>query len=72
MKLNGWQRLWVFSSMPWVLGGLFGVVYGVKHLEFETISSSIFIGLGFPAFMYAFGWGIAWIRRGFKQNDPKA
>ena len=66
MRLNGWQRLWVFLSVPWLIGGLIGVGYGIRHWEGYIVAASFSWGLGFPGLMYAFGWGVAWVRNGFK------
>ena len=66
MRLNGWQRLWVFLSVPWLIGGLIGIGYGIRQMEGDTVAAGFAWGLGVPGLMYAFGWGVAWVRKGFK------
>jgi hypothetical protein len=68
MKLNGWQRLWIFISVPFVLWGLLLVASGLKELNGGEVGIGLSIAVLFPLFMYAVGWGMAWVRRGFKES----
>jgi hypothetical protein len=73
MKLNGWQRLWVFVSVPFVLAGIGSIIAGLTVFE-EGLSAhdlllGIWIAFGWPLSLYAIGWGIAWIRRGFREQS---
>lgn len=66
MKLNGWQRLWIVLSAPFVIGAAIGAILSVVHGEFGFLWFSIAAGIVWPALMYAFGWTIVWVRRGFR------
>lgn len=67
MKLNGWQRLWVFLSIPFVLIGLGLVIGGFFSTDGLVFMfwTGVWLAIGWPLTMYACGWGIAWVRRGF-------
>lgn len=65
-RLNGWQRLWVLLSVPFVVGGLIISAYGLRQMDTSDIWGGIAVAVTGPMFMYAFGWGIAWVIRGFK------
>ena len=61
MQLNGWQRLWVLTAAIWtVIVVLFTVSLGVG----SPISTFAWWVIP-PLSLYAFGWAIAWVRRGF-------
>jgi uncharacterized membrane protein len=67
MRLNGWQRLWFLISAPFVVFGLYLLLfYGVKNENPIDIWAGISIAILWPALMYAIGLGIAWVRRGFR------
>lgn len=61
-RLNGWMRLWVFLSSPfWIMAVVF-----ILNGELEGAFYAATIG---PAIMLTFGYGIAWVRRGFKKTN---
>ncbi len=72
MKLNSWQRLWIFVSVLWL--AFWGVGFG--YLQHATGIASPVAGLwGFVLFgllplilLYAVGWGIARMRRGSRDE----
>lgn len=67
MKLNGWQRLWVFVSVPiFIVGVVAFVMELVSESQYADPTSPILAAVLWPAFLYAFGWGVAWVRRGFR------
>jgi hypothetical protein len=63
MKLNGWQRLWVVVSVVWILYLVVaGVADGIDSEQVLPVLMALFL---VPAFLYAIGAAVAWIRRGF-------
>jgi len=68
IRLNGWQRLWVFLSVPFVIAGLVVFYDAIVKLSSSDLGAAFGIGLAWPATMYAIGWGVAWVRRGFKSD----
>jgi hypothetical protein len=69
VRLNGWQRLWVFLTAIWLACWLAGiaVVLSLDGFEPEAILYVV-PALGIPAGVYALGLGWAWVIRGFKQS----
>ena len=66
VKLNGWQRLWVFVSVPMVIFGLIVSIQGVVEMDRGDIWGGLGFAIAWSVVTYAIGWGIAWVRRGFK------
>ena len=70
MKLNGWQRLWVVITALIVL--LLLVVTPLTYVsEGVPLTASLWLKLigfavGWPIALYAIGWTIGWIFRGFR------
>lgn len=63
MRLNGWQRLWLFLSVPWSLGWcVVGLVLAVDGDD-GAITTMFLAFAPIPA--YLIGEGVAWVRRGF-------
>ena len=70
MHINGWQRLWLLASILWavvilVLAGIlqFGGVHRAPSANEALFVARLWI---VPvAAVYAFGLGLAWVRRGF-------
>ena len=63
--MNGWQRLWVFFGIPWALIWLFAIlVSGEEPLHLLAMAGGM---VGGWALVYAVGWGIGWVIRGFRQ-----
>ena len=62
--LNGWLRLWCVLSF---FSLLFALVF-VIETDFEYFIETITAGIGFPIFVLAMGYAVAWVRRGFKQK----
>ena len=71
MHINGWQRLWLLASILWAvvilaLAGIFQsdgeqAVPGAKMVLFLVRLWIVPV-----AVVYAFGRGLAWVRRGFQ------
>lgn len=68
--LNGWQRIFIFLFVIGLIPGIGALVSTARNYPdrfasefFEGVISYIFT---FAA-LYLMGWGIAWIRRGFKK-----
>jgi len=63
MRLNGWQRIWVVASVPIVLGS----VAGAMPSEYSDWKPwNIAAGVAFCVALYAIGFAVAWVRRGFR------
>ena len=71
MQMNGWQRLWALASILWAvailaLAGAFqpGGDHVVPSAEMVLFLARLWL---VPvAATYAFGCGLAWVRRGFQ------
>ena len=67
MRINGWQRLWLLASLLWavVILALAGILpSGVPSADVALLVVRLWI---VPvAAVYAFGLGLAWVRRGFQ------
>jgi predicted membrane-bound mannosyltransferase len=70
MRLNGWQRLWLMTAILWAVF-VVGVVAILQSKQNETIPLINAIGFwGVPAVVvYALGFGVAWVRRGFRPDS---
>jgi len=70
MKLNGWQRLWVVFSTLLVLFSLVLVplIYVSEGTPLTVNLWLIFVAvaIGWPVAVYAIGFIIAWVIRGFR------
>jgi len=60
MRLNGWQRLWVLLTVLWSL--LMALIAPDSN---DPLSTKLALWLIPPLAFYAFGWAVAWVRRGF-------
>jgi hypothetical protein len=70
MRINGWQRLWILASIVWavVILELTGVhrADGGQTLASVNAAPLVMRLWAVPvAATYAFGLGLAWVRRGF-------
>ncbi len=67
MRLNGWQRLWVLIAGIWtLLVASFVIDVGVG----SPLSTFAWWAIP-PLSLYALGWAIAWVRRGFSgEREP--
>lgn len=65
VRLNGWQRLWIFLNVLW-----FVVVAFFTYGDREPQYSVAFFFWAVPCVvLYAFGWAIGWVRRSFQEED---
>jgi hypothetical protein len=74
--LNGWQRLWLVISTPFFF--VWTVIMPVTELlsdsrGYHATADEAWVmfmmnGVGWPVFIYAVGWSIARIRRGFREK----
>jgi hypothetical protein len=62
-RLSGWQRLWVLFAIIWTLL-MAGYVADVGVSAIDSPSDVGWWAIP-PLGLYAFGWAIAWVRRGF-------
>ncbi len=68
LRMNGWQRAWVVSSVT--LGLAIGLLlYGNSSAEGAEVLWGLLLWVlivGIP--LYALGWSVAWVIRGFKAH----
>ena len=71
MRINGWQRLWLLSSILW--GMVILVLAGILQFDGDqTVPSAngalfvVRLWIVPVAAVYVFGLGLAWVRRGFQ------
>jgi hypothetical protein len=67
-RINGWQRLWLLASILWsvVILGLSGILQSDGD---RTVQNALFVARLWivpVAAVYGFGFGLAWVRRGFQ------
>ena len=64
MRSNGWQRLWLLASIIWA-----AVILTLTGIETDPSAAAALFALRLwivpVAAVYAFGLGLAWVRRGF-------
>ena len=70
MRINGWQRLWLFASILWavVVLALAGILRSEGDLTVPSTNEILFVvrlWIVPVAAVYGFGLGLAWVRRGF-------
>jgi len=70
MHINGWQRLWLLASMLWAVGilAVSGILQSDGNQAVPTAHAVLFVvrlWIVPVAAVYAFGVGLAWVRRGF-------
>ena len=71
MHINGWQRLWLLGSILWavVILALAGSFQAGGDRVFPSANMVLFVvrlWIVPVAAVYAFGLGLAWVRRGFQ------
>ena len=66
--LNGWQRIWVLASILWavVILLLAGVLEPDRDQTVESALFAVRLWIVPVVAVYAFGLGLAWVRRGFR------
>jgi hypothetical protein len=65
--MNGWQRAWlVLTVMLGAIWTLFFVLLG--DFGWENVKGILILTAVPAAAIYALGWGIAWVRRGFRAD----
>ena len=60
MRINGWQRLWLLTSILWAVVIL--LLAGTANVDLFVVRLWIVP----VAAVYGFGLGLAWVRRGFQ------
>jgi hypothetical protein len=71
MRINGWQRLWLFASTLWaaVILLLAGILQPHGAQTVPSADDALFVvrlWIVPVAAVYGFGLGLAWVRRGFE------
>jgi hypothetical protein len=72
MRINGWQRLWVLASILWavIILALAGVFFQSPGDQTAASANEALLVLRLwivpVAAVYVFGFGLAWVRRGFQ------
>ena len=65
MRFNGWQRLWLLASILWAAAIL--ALTGIQTVPSADVALFMVKLWAVPvAAVYAFGLGLAWVRRGFQ------
>lgn len=70
-SLNGWQRLFVVIAIPWLLiggGVLFSELASRPDSTDAAMSAFVWLTIVPLGVIYAFGWGMGWVYRGFKSG----
>ena len=70
MRINGWLRLWLLASILWavVILLLAGILQSGGDQTVQSANQALFVARLWivpVAAVYAFGIGLAWVRRGF-------
>ena len=71
MRINGWQRLWLLASVLWavVVLALAGILQSDGDQTVQSVNEAMLavrLWIVPVAAVYAFGLGLAWVRRGFQ------
>ncbi|MCF5725339.1 MULTISPECIES: hypothetical protein [Pseudomonas] len=69
LRLNGWYRLWIVASVPLLV---FGVLVAQENEGVplkERLELFAQYGILPCAILYAMGWAVAWVIRGFKGRN---
>jgi hypothetical protein len=71
LHFNGWQRLWLLASIVWAvailaLAGVFQSNGDQVVPSANTVLLVVRLWIVPVAAIYAFGLGLAWVRRGFQ------
>jgi hypothetical protein len=61
MHINGWQRLWLVASILWAV-----VILALAGRFRSDVGQVVRLWIVPVAAVYAFGLGLAWVRRGFQ------
>ena len=76
MQINGWQRVWIFASILWAvailaLAGRFQS-NGDQAPSMNMVLFALRLWIVPVVAAYAFGHGLAWVRRGFQvASNPR-
>ena len=68
MRVNGWQRAWLVTSVLWIIFWIvlgFGVAYQGKLTSEDALWFFTAAVLP-PQILYAAGLAVAWVLRGFR------
>lgn len=71
MRINGWQRLWLFAAMIWAVAVL-SLAGLLRSPSEHTVPSASEAALAVRVWIvpvvatYALGFGLGWVRRGFR------
>jgi hypothetical protein len=60
ISLNGWQRIWVFLTIIWLL-----LLIWVYYPNWSLMIKLKWDFIAPPLVAYLIGQGVAWIRKGF-------
>jgi hypothetical protein len=71
MRINGWQRLWLVASILWAVVVLLlaGILQADGDQTVPSANAALFavrLWIVPVAAVYGFGFGLAWVRRGFQ------
>ena len=74
MRINGWQRLWLLASILWavVILLLAGILQSDGDQTVPSATEALVVvrlWIVPVAAIYAFGVGLAWVRRGFQAES---
>ena len=71
MRINGWQRLWLLASTLWAVVILLAAGIPRSDGDYTVPSANVALlvlrlWIVPVVAVYAFGLGVAWVRRGFQ------
>ena len=66
---NGWQRVYIAIALIGVTIAVGNIYYSIQHGSFNRdFVETIWALVASLSILYAIGWMVAWIRRGFKKK----
>jgi len=69
MKLGGWHRLWIFLSVIYLLiGTLYILTIFSEYDVGDIILGTLIFGIAPCIILYALGWAVRWVYKGFKSK----
>ena len=71
--LNGWQRLWLLTSILWavVILWLTGILQPDRDQTVQSVLFALRLWMTPVVAVYGFGLGLGWVRRGFRIGSEK-
>jgi hypothetical protein len=73
MHINGWQRLWLLAAILWAVAivAVSGILQSDQAIpSAQMVMSVVRLWIVPVAAVYALGFGLAWVARGF-QSAPQ-